>query len=79
VLDSHSAAEDVGCYSAARMGDVAGTVHGKGPDHDSTVQKEASADLSAESQYMDGCCYQRLVPVTFSSLHPFPCACYPPR
>jgi hypothetical protein len=28
---------------------------------------------------MDGCCYQGLVPVTFSSYHPSPCACYPPR
>jgi hypothetical protein len=44
VLDSHSAVEDVGYYSAAGMGDVAGTVHGKGSDHDSTIQKEASAD-----------------------------------
>jgi hypothetical protein len=67
VLDSHSAAEDVGCYSAAGMGDVAGTNHGKGADHDSTVQKEASVDYSAKSQYVDGCCYQMLVSVTFSS------------
>jgi hypothetical protein len=49
------------------MGDVAGTDRGKGPDHDSTDQKEASVDYSAENQYVDECCYQRLVPVTFSS------------
>jgi hypothetical protein len=34
--DSHSAAEGVGCHSAAGMGDVAGTDCGKGPDHDFT-------------------------------------------
>jgi hypothetical protein len=49
------------------MGDVARIDHGKGPDHDSTDQKEASVDYFAESQYVDGCCYQRLVPVTLSS------------
>jgi hypothetical protein len=42
--DSHSGAEGVGCHSTARMRDVAGTDCEKGPDHDSTVQKEASVD-----------------------------------
>jgi hypothetical protein len=36
--------EGVGCHSAAGMGDVAGTDCEKGPDHDSTDQKEASVD-----------------------------------
>jgi hypothetical protein len=49
------------------MGDVAGIDRGKGPDHDSTDQKEASADYPAENQYMDECYYRRPVPVTFSS------------
>jgi hypothetical protein len=57
VLDSHSAVEDVGCYSMVGMGDVAGTDRGKGPDHDSTEQKEASIDYSAKNQYVDECCY----------------------
>jgi hypothetical protein len=49
VLDSHSATEDVGCHSMAGMGDVAGTDCGKGPNHDSTDQKEASVDYPAEN------------------------------
>jgi hypothetical protein len=49
VLNFHSATEDVGCHSAVGMGDVAGTNRGKGPDHDSTDQKEASVDYSAET------------------------------
>jgi hypothetical protein len=47
--DSHSAAEGVGCHSAPGMGDVAGTDCGKGPNHDSTDQKEASVDYLAEN------------------------------
>jgi hypothetical protein len=39
--------EGVGCHSAAVMGDVAETNCGKGPDHDSTDQVEASVDYLA--------------------------------
>jgi hypothetical protein len=78
-VDSDSAAEGVGCHSTARMGDVAGTDCGKGPDHDSTDQKEASVDYPAGNQYADECYYQKSVPEAFSSWHPFPCACCPPR
>jgi hypothetical protein len=35
------------------MGDVAGTDCGKGLDHDSTDQKEASIDYLARNQYVD--------------------------
>jgi hypothetical protein len=79
VADSYSAAEGVGCHSAAGMGDVAGTDCGKGPDHDSTDPKEASVDYLARNHYADECYYLKSVSEVFSSWHPSPCACYPPR
>jgi hypothetical protein len=50
------------------MEDVAETDCEKGPDHDSTDQKEASIDYPAENQYADECYYQKSMIARFTSV-----------